>query len=238
MRSEVAHWAVVVATAQALFGCAATAGTATPSERTFARPPFGVPDAATIDVDAFSERVDLGLVPPASADCPSRGPAGAPVTIHLFSDFECPYCAHAVPVLREIEREFGGSVRTVWHNFPLPNHPHAELAAVAGMLVYRTRGGAAFWRFHDALFDAAPDGLDETVIHWLASREGVPPATLVAAEASGVDGRLAAEIAAAERAGIEGTPAFLVNDRRVTGVIPYAAFRALVLVALSEAQGR
>jgi protein-disulfide isomerase len=197
-----------------------------------------VAGAETIDVDAFAERIDPSLVPPASADCPSRGPSGAPVTIHLFSDFECPYCAHAVPVLREIESEFGGSVRTVWHHLPLPSHPHAELAAVAGVLVYRLRGGAAFWRFHDALFDQAPDGLEDSVIHRLASREGVSRESLRAAEASGADGRLAADLAAADKAGIEGTPAFLVNDRRVTGVIPYAAFRALVLVALSEATSR
>ena len=238
MRTGVAHWAVVLTTAQALLACAGTSEPLAPSERNGARPPFGVSAADTIDVDAFSERIDPGLIPPESGAHPSRGSAAAPVTIHLFSDFECPFCAHAVPVLREIEREFGGNVRTVWHDFPLPSHPHAELAAVAGVLVYRTRGGAAFWRFHDALFDAAPDGLDDTVIQWLARREGVSPAALRAAEGSGADGHLAADIAAAEKAGIEGTPAFLVNDRRVTGVIPYAAFRALVLRTLSEAKSR
>jgi len=62
-------------------------------------------------------------------------------------------------------------------------------------------------------------------------------ASLRAAQGSGANGRLAADIAAGERAGVEGTPAFLVNDRRVTGIIPYAAFRALVRVALSEAGG-
>jgi protein-disulfide isomerase len=155
------------------------------------------------------------------------------VTIHAFSDFECPVCAHAVPVLREIESEFGGSVRTVWHNFPLPSHPHAELAAVAGVLVYRTRGGAAFWRFHDAVFAAVNEGLDDGVIHRLASREGVSRAHLNAALATGADGHLAADVAAGEKAGIEGTPAFVVNDRLVIGVIPYPAFRALVLFSLA-----
>jgi protein-disulfide isomerase len=196
----VALWAVVVATAQALLGCGERPEPAAPPGRG-ERAPFGLDAAETIDVDAFSVRIDRGLIPAVSCDNPSRGPAAAPVTIHLFSDFECPFCAHAVPVLREIESEFGGSVRTVWHDFPLPSHPHAELAAVAGVLVYRTRGGAAFWRFHDALF-----------------------------------GRLAADLAAGDRAGVEGTPAFLVNDRRVTGIVPYAAFRALVIVALAEAK--
>jgi protein-disulfide isomerase len=235
MRKGVALWAVVVATAQALLGCGERPEPAAPPGRG-ERAPFGLDAAETIDVDAFSVRIDRGLIPAVSCDNPSRGPAAAPVTIHLFSDFECPFCAHAVPVLREIESEFGGSVRTVWHDFPLPSHPHAELAAVAGVLVYRTRGGAAFWRFHDALFDAAPAGLDESVINWLAGREGVPAASLTAALGTGADGRLAADMAAGDRAGVEGTPAFLVNDRRVTGIVPYAAFRALVIVALAEAK--
>jgi protein-disulfide isomerase len=158
------------------------------------------------------------------------------VTIHLFSDFECPYCARVSPVLREIEAEFGGNVRTVWHNFPLPHHPHAELAAVAGVLVYRARGGAAFWRFHDAVFEAAPRGLDPTIIEFLANREGVAPARLRAAVPTGADGRIAADVAAGDAAGIDGTPAFFVNDRMVTGVLPYSEFRALVLRALDEAR--
>jgi protein-disulfide isomerase len=159
------------------------------------------------------------------------------VTIHLFSDFECPYCARVPPLLREIEAEFGGNVRTVWHNFPLPHHPHAELAAVAGVLVYRTRGGAAFWRFHDAVFEAAPrSGLDQTIIEYLASREGVAPAHLRAAVSTGADGRIAADVAAGDEAGVEGTPAFFVNDRMVTGTLPYPEFRALVRTALAEAR--
>lgn len=235
MRKGVALWAVVVATAQALLGCGERPEPVAPPGRG-ERPPVAVEAAETIDVDAFAERIDRGLIPAVSGDNPSRGPVGAPVTIHLFSDFECPFCAHAVPVLRELESEFGGNVRTVWHNFPLPSHPHAELAAVAGVLVYRARGGAAFWRFHDALFDAAPDGLDESVIYWLAGREGVSPGRLRAALGTGADGRLAADMAAGDKAGVEGTPAFLVNDRRVTGVIPYTAFRALVMVTLAEAK--
>jgi protein-disulfide isomerase len=66
----------------------------------------------------------------------------------------------------------------------------------------------------------------------------VSAATLRTKASSGADGHLAADFAAAEKAGVDATPAFLVNDRRVTGVIPYAAFRALVLRTLSEATSR
>jgi protein-disulfide isomerase len=232
VRARGALGAVVTTTALALLdGC--TGVQRLPGEHALAGP--GAHDDA-IDIDSFATRIDKDKVPLATADHPSRGPAGAPVTIHLFSDFECPYCRSVGPVLREIEAEFGGNIRTVWHNFPLPGHPHAELAAVAGVLVYKRRGGAAFWRFHDATFDAAEGGLDPGLIEALASREGVDPATVRAALATGADGRVAADIAAADKTGVEGTPAFVVNDRMVTGVLPYPEFRALVAHALAEAR--
>jgi protein-disulfide isomerase len=234
MTKRAALGAVVTTTALALLdGCG---GVQTmPGEHALAGP--GAHDDA-IDIDSFAERIDPREIPFATAEHPSRGPAGAPVTIHLFSDFECPYCRGVGPVLREIEAEFGGKVRTVWHNFPLPGHPNAELAAVAGVLVYQRRGGAAFWRFHDATFDAAEGGLDPGLIEALARREGVDPATLRAALVTGADGRVAADIAAADKAGVEGTPAFFVNDWMVTGTLPYPEFRALVMRALTDSRKR
>jgi protein-disulfide isomerase len=232
MTKRAALGAVVATTALALLeGC--TGVQTMPGEQALAGP--GAHGDA-IDIESFAKRVDPREIPLATADHPSRGPAGAPVTIHLFSDFECPYCRGVGPVLREIEAEFGGNVRTVWHNFPLPGHPHAELAAVAGVLVYRRRGGAAFWRFHDATFDASENGLDHGIIEALARREGVDPRALRSALATGADGRIALDIRAGDAAGVEGTPAFFVNDRMVTGVLPYPEFRALVLRALAEAK--
>jgi protein-disulfide isomerase len=234
MTMRAALRAAVLAAAQALLGGCGGSTAAAPSTAPNA---LGAPGVEAIDVDAFAERIEPSRIPLASAELPSRGPVSAPVTIHLFSDFECPYCALVPPLLREIETEFGGNVRTVWHNFPLPHHPHAELAAVAGVLVYRARGGAAFWRFHDAVFEAAPrSGLDQTIIEYLASQEGVPPTHLRAAVSSGADGRVAADVAAGDAAGVEGTPAFFVNDRMVTGTLPYPEFRALIQRALAEAR--
>ena len=237
MRKAPALWAVVAVTAaQALLGCGGKEAPAESAAGAVLAPAPGAFDAEALPVEEFARRIDPASVPVVSSAQPSRGPADAPVTIHVFSDFECPFCAQAVPVLREVEGEFGGSVRIVWHDFPLPSHEHAELAAVAGALVFRERGGAAFWRFHDAIFDAAPGGLDETLVRTLAKREGVDSARIDAALPTGADGRLAAEVKSAEAAGVEGTPAFIVNDWMVTGVMPYPVFRALVVRALAESK--
>jgi protein-disulfide isomerase len=239
LRSRTALWAALLAAAQALVGCGGTQAPAgAPAGERVVRwaPAPGAFDAEAIPVEDFAKRLEPSAVPAVSPDLPSRGPAAAPVTIQLFSDFECPFCAQASPIVRELEAEFGASVRLVWRNLPLSTHAHAERAAVAATLVHRTRGGAAFWRFHDALFDAAPGGLDEAQIERLAKREGVARASIDAALETGAGGGLAADLRAADLAGVEGTPAFVVNDWIVTGVLPYPLFRSLVARALAEAR--
>jgi protein-disulfide isomerase len=180
-------------------------------------------------------RVDARSVPVPSADAPSRGPANAPVTIQIFSDFQCPFCAVAAPVVRQIESEFGASVRVVWRNLPLEMHPYAALAAETALEVYAERGGAAFWHFHDATFAAQRNGLDETVIESLAAAEGVDKTRYRAALAAHTHvPKIEADLEAANRAGVNGTPAFFVNDYYAVGALPYEEMRAVVLQALHD----
>src|SRR5580700_4459188 len=62
---------------------------------------------------------------------PSFGaPAGAPVTLAVFGDFECPYCKEEANVLRQnIPATFGGKVRVFFMDYPLESiHPWARIA--------------------------------------------------------------------------------------------------------------
>jgi protein-disulfide isomerase len=65
-------------------------------------------------------------------DDPARGSSTAPVTVIMFSDFQCPACSGTHPVLKRILSEFGDKVRFVVRDFPLTSiHDHALLAAKA-----------------------------------------------------------------------------------------------------------
>jgi protein-disulfide isomerase len=251
--SEPAFRVVVAARALAatltVFGCAggapptATAADPSAAQRSAGEPVVmtagsagpGAPEAEA-PPDLAATRVDPSRVPVPSADAPSRGPADAPVTIQIFSDFECPFCAMAAPVVRELEGEFGGRIRVVWRNLPLSMHPHAALAAVTGLEVYAEKGGAAFWRFHDATFAAQRSGLDERKLEALAKDEGVDLGRYHAALAAHVhDARVQADLEAGDAAGVNGTPAFFVNSYLAIGALPYPELRAIVLQALKEA---
>ena len=60
------------------------------------------------------------------------GSATAPVTLDVYSDFQCPHCARLhFGALKEALGDCvaSGKVRIVYHDFPLPQHPYARKAA-------------------------------------------------------------------------------------------------------------
>ena len=78
------------------------------------------------------------------------GPKDAKVTLTEFSDFECPFCGKARPMLETFIKENAKKARLCWMAFPLPQHPNAT---PAGQAVLYARDHGKFWQMHDALFE-------------------------------------------------------------------------------------
>jgi protein-disulfide isomerase len=58
------------------------------------------------------------------------------VVVVEYGDYECPYCAAAAPVLRELVDESDGRVQLVYRNFPIADlRGYAESLGVDGALV-------------------------------------------------------------------------------------------------------
>lgn len=65
-------------------------------------------------------------------DDPSRGPLVAPVTVVMFSDFQCSACSATHPILTKVMAEYPGRIRFVVRDFPLESiHENAFRAACA-----------------------------------------------------------------------------------------------------------
>src|SRR3989440_12555732 len=100
-------------------------------------------------MDAEQRGLDLRL--PVSERDQVQGPSNAPVTLVEYGDYECPYCAEAYPIVKEIQRRLGPQLRFVFRHFPVPSvHPHARHAAEAAEAA--TAQGK-FWDMHDYLFE-------------------------------------------------------------------------------------
>jgi protein-disulfide isomerase len=156
-------------------------------------------------------------------DDPARGPADAKLTVVLFSDFQCPFCARVEPSLKQVEEAFPGQVRIVWKHQPLPMHPQAIPAAVAAEAA---REQGKFWQMHDRIF-ADQRALDDATLSRYAKEIGLDVrryAQAVAAKRGAA--RIEEDQKLAQSAGATGTPTLFFNCRQVVGARPFEQLRA------------
>jgi protein-disulfide isomerase len=156
---------------------------------------------------------------------PARGPADAPVTLVLFSDFQCPFCKRVEPTIAALEKAYPGKLRVVWKNFPLPFHPAATPAARLAMVAHRS---GKFWGVHDRLLEHQ-EALDPVSLERAGRALGLDGSAVRAAVAQD-EGAAAveADLALGRSLGVEGTPTVFINGRRIAGAYPLATFRAVV----------
>ncbi|HXG94016.1 MAG TPA: thioredoxin domain-containing protein [Blastocatellia bacterium] len=100
-------------------------------------------------VQVFLTEPEPPVLKIATDDQPSKGSATAPVTIVEFTDYECPSCANAQPILEEVIKEYGDKVRLVARDFPLDQHTHALKAAEAAEAA---REQGKYWEYTALLF--------------------------------------------------------------------------------------
>lgn len=175
--------------------------------------------------------------PPVSAQSPTRGPANAPVTIHVFSDFECPFCRKAEQTLVELERRYPGTLRIVWHDRPLDFHPLARPAARAGRDAQRQGGDAAFWKLHELMFgmDGEQAAITKSDLLAHAKTVGLDVAAVEKAIDTPLhDAAIDRDIALATSLGFQGTPAFVVGNYALTGARGLRHFERLVELSLAN----
>ncbi len=169
-------------------------------------------------------------------DNPSKGPTKAPVTVQVFSDFQCPFCSRVLPTLAQVEKKYAGRVRIVWRNMPLSFHGDARLAAQAAMEAHAQKGDGGFWKMHDLLF-ANQSSLDRSSLESHAKKLGLDMLKFRAAlEASVHEPVIAADEAAAKSAGVSGTPSFIVNGYSLSGAQSLRAFEKVIDRALEDAK--
>jgi protein-disulfide isomerase len=163
-----------------------------------------------------------------------RGPPDAPVTLVEYGDFECEYCGHAEPVLRELLASFGDDVRYVWRHLPLNDvHPNAQMAAEAAEAA---AAQGSFWDMYDALL-SHQDALRPRELTGYAEQLGLD-AERVADELRRREhaSRVSEDVASADESGVSGTPTFFINGRRHYGAYDISTLTEAVKAALRRAQ--
>lgn len=219
--------------------------------------------------DAELTDVDLALsLPRVASD--AFGPAvavlgdpDAPVTIRVFSDFQCPFCArYALEILPGVEAGpvEEGEANFAFHHFPLTTiHANAVPAAEAAQCVVERFGDEAFWAYHDLVFErtAAWQNLGDPYLYFARLAEDVPAVVQAAASRDDVAADAAEEVAVdelgtclSERAtrdtvdaalevartlGLSGTPSVFVGGYRLDDFGNPQAYARLLRLAEAQA---
>jgi len=159
----------------------------------------------------------LALLTITAAELPVHtfGAPNAPITIELFSDFQCPGCKGLhESTIRELRRSYvnAGKVRLVYRDIHLPMHKHARLAACYACAAEKL-----------GIYDTVADKLFETQTQWdqtgkvdEAVASVVPPAQMTKLRAIASDPVIGQQIDAATKSALEqthipGTPTMLIH---------------------------
>ncbi|MDB4941992.1 MAG: Periplasmic thiol:disulfide interchange protein DsbA [Labilithrix sp.] len=177
----------------------------------------GVKDGMTRDQveKAYKGRFDPSGVKNVPIDgSPVRGPESAPVTIVEFADFECPHCGEVAPIIDKVLEAHKNEVRFAFKFYPLPSHPHAEIAARAAAA---SMGQGKFWEMHHALFTNQRH-LEQTDLDSYAKELGIDVSRFHAdMQSNQTSDRIAKDKKLGEDLMIAGTPSIYINGRVYDG---------------------
>ena len=164
------------------------------------------------------ERLDL-------RDAPFTGPADARVTIVEFADYECPYCAKASQVMKNLRELYPNDVKVVYLDFPLERHPFARVAAEAAHCMHLQ---GHFWAYHDMLYDNLGE-VDRSMLGEMATRVGGDRKEFERCMESDVPKRWVARgIKQAGELGLNATPSIFINGVKLLGLLPLPLMQRFV----------
>jgi protein-disulfide isomerase len=184
-----------------------------------------------------------------TTDRPSRGGGEeAPVSIVVFDDLECPFCAQLNATLfPAVLEHYKNLVRVVYMDLPSPAHPWALRAAIDTACLAKD-SPSAYWSAVDTIHLRAGElgGTErslavanrslEAIVREAGRDNHVNPertdACIAKQDVSRIDA--SRELAASLR--VELTPTFFVNGARVEGAVPRKFLFQMIDAALS-AQG-
>ncbi len=139
---------------------------------------------------------------------PVLGNADAPVTMIVFSDFECPYCSRVEPLIHQLLEANKNTLKVVFKHLPLPQiHKHAESAARAAIAAQKQ---GKFWELHDYFFQNKK--VQEKDIEHAAKKIGLDMKQFKADwESEETRKYLEDDINDAQLAEVTGTPTLFIN---------------------------
>lgn len=164
---------------------------------------------------------------------PSFGAPGAPVVVVIYSDFQCSFCREEAKTIRQqLAQAYPETVRVYFKDFPLEAiHPWSKTAAIAGRCVFRQKP-AAFWDYHDWMFehqgDITPENVKSKVEEFAKSKSLEPIQLSACIDKRATEAEVDRSIAEGRMLGINSTPTLYINGRKLVGQVPFPQMKAII----------
>ena len=168
-----------------------------------------------------------------AADAPSKGNPKAPIQIIEFSEFQCPFCKKARPVVDQILSTYKDKVFYSFRDFPLSFHKQARKASMAALCA---GDQGKYWEYNSKLFENQSD-LDPDSLKKHAKEIGLNEKKFESClESDKYEKTIDQSIADGSKAGVSGTPAYFINGIFVSGAQPFEKFKDIIDEELENAQ--
>jgi protein-disulfide isomerase len=198
---------------------------------------LGVVLVALLAVPALTSGAPARVESPGLADRPHSG--AGPVEVVVFSDFQCPACAVAAPLLSQLAAD--DAISLVYRYFPLTGiHANAMAAAEAAQAAALQ---GHFWEFHDLLFarqtawaDLSPTDA-AAAFGAIATEVGLDAARWRSdADSSAVAEVVSSDAQEAQDLQLRGTPTIFIDGEQYTGPLTLAGLSQAVAGAATPSR--
>lgn len=142
---------------------------------------------------------------------PIFGDPKAPLTVVLFTDLQCPYCAQIVPVLKNLQASHPKSLKISFRHFPLVSIHEKAMFAHQNLWAAGQQG--KFWEFY---LEMAPNfrGLTDSALVATAKALKLDMAKFETDRKSEASQKaINTDMQLGESVGVEGTPALYFNGK-------------------------
>lgn len=154
------------------------------------------------------------------------GNLNASVEVIEYSDFQCPACGRAQPIVERVIQDYGDRIKFVYRHYPLVSiHPYAWKAAEASECADEQE---KFWEYHDKLFENQ-NALTISDLKRYALELGLDTSSFNACLDSGAMSKyVQRDSQRAVSARARGTPEFFINGEMMQGSLTFDNIRTQI----------
>jgi protein-disulfide isomerase len=168
-------------------------------------------------------------------EIPATGNPNGDITVVEFFDYQCPYCKTLHPFFKKAVEE-DGKVRVISKSWPI----FGDVSRYAARLVLATKYQNKYAEAHEALITATVP-LNEARVQELLEKAGIDVKRAqddLQKNAKTIDATIARTSEQADVIGFRGTPSFIFNTFRFSGMLDTDGFKAAFADARKAAKAK